>query len=157
MRMSGRRMPSVEEVKEAILSLGEALEEAEAVGIFGSLARGDFSPTSDIDIFVVVKEKKEGAEELWWRRIKGALRKFGRDVTVLVYSTEAIRRVAGWDVLRLATDGILAFDRGGIGELLKKVTESAEKAGLVQVERGGHKVWSAPKLKVGEALEFEVG
>jgi predicted nucleotidyltransferase len=91
--------PTIEEVKEALLTLGDELQEAEAVGIFGSLARGDFSPASDIDIFVVVKEdESEGrcleVDDLWWRRVRDALSKFQRDVTVLVYSTEGLRKIS---------------------------------------------------------------
>ncbi|MFQ6014547.1 MAG: nucleotidyltransferase domain-containing protein, partial [Anaerolineae bacterium] len=134
--MPERLMPTIDEVKEALLSIGDALQEAEAVGIFGSLARGDFSPRSDIDVFVVVTKKGKGIEvdELWWHRINDVLRKFQRDVTVLVYSTEALRRIAGWDVLRLATDGVFVFDRGNIEELFHKIVEAAKKAGLVQVK-----------------------
>lgn len=153
-------MPTVGEVKEALLALGDELQEAEAVGICGSLVRGDFSPTSDIDIFVVVKEDKERGcfevDDLWWRRIQGALRKFQRDVTVLVYSTEGLRTISNWYVLRLASDGILVFDQGGIRELFDKILEVAQKAGLRQVKRGEHWVWSAPALKLGEVLELEV-
>lgn len=156
--MINRSMPTIDEVKEALLSLGDVLQEAEAVGIFGSLARGDVSPRSDIDVFVVVKKKGKGIEmdELWWHRINDALRKFERDVTVLVYSVQALRKIAGWYVLRLATDGIVVFDQGGIKELFQKMVEAAKKAGLVQVKRGEHWVWSAPHLEVGEVLEFEV-
>jgi hypothetical protein len=107
---------------------------------------------------VVVKERGKGIEidRLWWHRINDALRKFGRDVTVLVYPVGALRKIAGWDVLRLATDGIFAFDKGNIKELFRKIVDAARKAGLVQVKRGEHWVWSAPKLKPGEVLEFEV-
>jgi len=156
--MVNRSIPTVDEVKEALLSLGAVLQETEAVGIFGSLARGDFSPTSDIDVFVVVRTKGEGIEvdELWWHRISDVLRGFQRDVTVLVYSVEALRKIAGWYVLRLATDGIFVFDEGNIESLFRRIVEAAEKAGLVQVKRGEHWVWSAPNLRLGEVLEFEV-
>jgi hypothetical protein len=56
----------------------------------------------------------------------------------------------------LASDGILVFDRGGIGELFDKILETARKTGLRQVKRGKHWVWSAPDLKLGEVLELEV-
>lgn len=153
--------PTIEEVKEALLALGDELQEAKAVGIFGSLVRGDFSPTSDIDVFVVVKEDgNEGkcleVDDLWWRRIRNALKKFQRDVTVLVYSTEGLRRISNWYVLRLASDGVLVFDQGGIRELFDKILETARRAGLRQVKRGEHWVWSAPDLKLGEVLELEV-
>jgi len=153
--------PTIEEVKEALLALGDELHEAEAVGICGSLVRGDFSPTSDIDIFVVVKEdENEGrcleVDDLWWRRVRDTLSKFQRDVTVLVYSIEGLRKISNWYVLRLASDGILVFDQGGIGELFDKILETARETGLRQVKRGKHWVWSAPDLKLGEVLELEV-
>ncbi len=53
---------SVEQVKKAVPPLGDELAGAEAVGICGSLARGwDFDEHSDIDIFVVVRDKAPGA------------------------------------------------------------------------------------------------
>ena len=55
-KMGMRPGLSIEKVKEALLSLGDKLTEAEAIGICGSLARGDFDDKSDIDIFVIVKQ-----------------------------------------------------------------------------------------------------
>ncbi len=43
---------TIDRAKDTLLSLGHKLEEAEAIGICGSLARGwDFVPKSDIDVF----------------------------------------------------------------------------------------------------------
>ncbi len=55
---------SIEGVSQAILALGDKLKEAEAIGICGSLVRGDFNDKSDIDILVVVKEGKTGIDRL---------------------------------------------------------------------------------------------
>ncbi len=124
----------------------------------GSLARGDFNEKSDIDVFVVVKERRSNydADRIWWERIKDALSKFRRDVTVITYSVEGLKKISNWYVLRLASEGVLVYDKGGIKELFEKILTTARKAGLVEREIGSHKVWSAPNLKLGERLVLEV-
>jgi predicted nucleotidyltransferase len=145
-------------ISQAVLSLGDKLLEAEAIGIFGSLARGDFHDRSDIDIFVVVQEKKPGVDvdKLWWDRINEALKDYQRDVTVLVYSIEGLKRIITWYVLRLASEGIFIYDKGGVKELFVRIIKTAKEAGLVERKIGTHKVWTAPKLKLGERLVLEV-
>lgn len=148
----------ISEVEKAILSLGEKLEEAEAVGIMGSLARGDLHKHSDIDVFVVVKERKPDCDvdRIWWNRINKALRKFRRDVTVITYSVNGLRRISNWYVLRLASEGVLIYDKGGIKELFDRIIKTAREAGLVERKIGTRKVWSAENLKPGERLILEV-
>lgn len=156
----GRMIPTLEGIRERILGLGHVLEEAEAIGLFGSLARGDFSPnTSDIDIFVVVKEKGAGFEidDLWYQKINKALEDFGREVTVLVYSISGLKNISSWYVLRLATEGIIIYDKSGIKNLFAEIIKAAEEAGLVEEEMPhGRKVWAAKGLKFGEVLEVKV-
>ena len=115
--------PTIETVKEALLSLGEVLEEAEAIGIFGSLARGTLSPRSDIDVFVVVREKDPHGEDdmRWWLRIQRVLEPFQRDVTVLVYTVRGLKQISNWYVLRLASEGVIVYDRGGITQLFQQI------------------------------------
>ncbi|RKX68860.1 hypothetical protein DRP53_09835 [candidate division WOR-3 bacterium] len=156
--MRRRKDCTFEAVKEAILRMGGILREAEAVGVMGSLARGDFSDRSDIDIFVIVKEKKSGydVDRIWWDRINEALSLFHRDVTVVVYSVNGLRRISNWYVLRLASEGILVYDKGGIKGLFRKIIETARRAGLVERMVGNHRVWSAINLDLGERLKLEV-
>lgn len=149
----------LKKVKKAILSLDDELWEAEAVGVFGSLARGkDFSARSDIDIFVIVREKKPGVEtdKLWWKRIKRALRELERDVTVLVYTVKGLERISNWYVLRLASEGILVFDKGDIGELFQRITETAREAGMVEERIGDRRVWMLKGIQLGEVVEVQL-
>jgi len=149
----------LKKVKKAILSLDDELEEAEAVGVFGSLARGkDFSARSDIDIFVIVREKKPGVEtdKLWWKRIKRALRELERDVTVLVYTVKGLERISNWYVLRLASEGILVFDKGDIRELFQRITEAAREAGMVEERIGDRQFWVLEGLQLGEVVEVQL-
>lgn len=152
------RIPSLSAIGQAILSLGEELKDAEAIGVMGSIARGDFHRRSDIDIFVVVKERKPGVDidRLWWERINGVLSKFRRDATVITYSVEGLKRISNWYVLRLASEGVLIYDRGGIRKLFDKIIKTALDAGLVERTIGSHRVWSARNLKLGERFILEV-
>jgi len=151
-------IPSLLKIKEAILSLREKLEEAEAIGVMGSMARGDCDEHSDIDIFVVVKERKPGCDvdRIWWKRIKEALKGFRRDVTVITYSVKGLKSISSWYVLRLASEGALIYDRGGIKGLFDRIIKTAREAGLVERKIGNHKVWSAKNLRAGQKLMLEV-
>ncbi len=84
------------------------------------------------------------------------MKDFRRDVTVLVCSIKGLKNIITWYVLRLASEGILVYDKGNIKELFKKMIATARKAGFVEKEIGPHKVWSAPNLKLGERLAIRV-
>ncbi|MBI4641565.1 MAG: nucleotidyltransferase domain-containing protein [Candidatus Tectomicrobia bacterium] len=143
-------------VKEVLLDLGPALCEAEAIGILGSLARkADFTDRSDIDVFVIVKEKKPEDDLTWYQRISKVLEPLDRDVTVLVYGVKSLRRISNWYVLRLASEGIILFDRGSIAQLFQNITEAAHKAGLRETEEDGVKIWTIPELKLGEIVTVQ--
>lgn len=152
--------PTIEGVKEALLSLGDALNEAEAIGVFGSLARGiGFTEHSDIDVFVVLKEAKPGFETdyLWHRRISDALARFGRDVTVLIYTVGDLKAILGWYTLRLAAEGIILFDKGGVQGIFNCMVRAAEQAGLVRKPIDDTWVWSTPPgLKFGQVIDFKL-
>ncbi|HID94418.1 MAG TPA: nucleotidyltransferase domain-containing protein [bacterium (Candidatus Stahlbacteria)] len=148
---------TIEHVRDSILSLGKCLDEAEGIGIFGSLARGDFSERSDIDIFVVIKDRKANEDSIWARRIKRVLRRHGRDVTVLVYTIKALKEICDWYVLRLASDAILLYDKAQkVEALFKEILKAAKRAGLVQRRVGDSLVWVKKNIKVGEIFKVEV-
>jgi len=153
---------TLDNVKNVLLtSLKDHLQEVEAIGIFGSLARGTLTPRSDIDVFVVLEQEDIPIEinDMWWRRISDALQDFRRDVTVLVYSIPALKAISNWYVLRLASEGVIIYDkRNRIKELFKKIVEAAHKAGLVEREtEEGRRVWTTKRpLKFGEIIEVKV-
>lgn len=148
---------TLERVKEVLLSsLGHGLQEAEALGICGSLARGtDFSEHSDIDVFVIVREKEPGGttDKRWWQRIQRVLEPFGRDVTVLVYSVAGLKAVSNWYVLRLAAEGVLIHDQADIARLFEQIVQAARQAGLVQEMIGDRLVWTVSPDRAGAPIE----
>lgn len=150
---------TIDRVRDTLWSLGHKLEEAEAIGIFGSLARGwDFGPKSDIDVFVVLKDKKPGVQTdlMWSRLIRNALARFERDVTVITYTLKGLREISNWYVLRLASEGIIIFDKGGISELFQNIVKAAIDAGLEERELNGYRYWAFKDIRLGEVKEIRV-
>ncbi len=149
---------TIESVKEAIYSLGKELEEVESICIIGSLARKvDFDiKKSDIDIVVIVDRKDRDVDMIWYQRINKVLREFNRNITVLVYSLQGLKNISNWYVLRLASEGVVIFDKGNINELFAKIIQSAKDAGLVEEEIGNQRVWKAKGLKLGDIIEVKV-
>jgi len=124
-------MVIAEEIKKAILASGESFREIEGIGLCGSLARGDFSPKSDIDIFIVIPEGLSEREVwlVWNKKLREHLKAFERDITVLVYSLKSLREISSWYVLRLASEGQLIYDPKGTVETLFQKIISGRKCG----------------------------
>ncbi len=149
----------LDEVRQSLLSLGVQLKEAAAIGVCGSLVRpGAWGARSDIDVFVVVEHLKPNGEtdRLWWNRVRDALDSLNRDVNVLVYSRRGLEAVSNWYVLRLASEGVLVYDRGGIAELFAEIRAAALRAGLVEDEVDGSRFWRINDLQLGEVFEVKV-
>jgi hypothetical protein len=92
---------------------------------------------------------------MWWGRIREALDGLNRDITVLVYTKKALREICNWYVLRLASEGIVLFDKGGIEEFFRRIVQTARDAGLVEEEIEGDRVWTS-KIRYGEPLEVKL-
>lgn len=150
----------IKRLRRNILSSKEVLRETEAVGIFGSLARGDFAERSDIDIFIVLREedfvRQRDPHMLWYRRMRELTKELNREITVLIYTPESLREICNWYVLRLASEGVVIFDKGNIARLLEEIVEVAKEAGLEERELKGYKYWYAKDLKLGDVLELRV-
>lgn len=119
-----------EEVRKIALNLRK--REVLAVGLFGSLARGDFNERSDVDIFIITNTEltlKE-QDELYYT-FSELIPKFGRDVTVLVYDIESLKKVPSWQTLNLIKDACFVYDSGRIKETFKMILEEAEHYGIV--------------------------
>lgn len=147
------------EVRDSLLGLRNLSAEVEALGIFGSLARGDFREQSDVDIFFVVKGKGVSKEEelSYWQIVRNCLRDLDRDITVMVIPRGAIEAIDNWYILRLAKEAILIRDKGDIRFLFKRILEAAKKSGLVEKEIDGTKVWCLEKgIRPGQVVEVNL-
>lgn len=148
---------TIKNVSNALLSeLDEYLNELEGIGICGSLARGTFDERkSDIDIFLVFDKPIDlEVEKLWWKRVGKALH---RRYSLFVYTIEGLKEIPSWYTLRMASEGIVVWDKGKVKPLLRKIVAAARAAGLVEVDRGGYKIWKPKRrLKRGEIIEVRV-
>lgn len=159
--MSTSGTPTLEAVAEALRQLGEPLQEAEAVGLFGSILWPRFNETSDLDVFVVLSEEDFSEETMarWERLIRPPLqRRFGRDVDVRFYTVRALKKVPAWYELLLASDHYLIYDKGQVAEVFRRIVAEAERVGLVRVwtERG-YPLWKMGRpMRFGETITVEV-
>ena len=118
------------EVRQAVLGMRK--DEILAAGLFGSVVRGDFDDKSDIDIFVITgKELSLREQDELYYDLSEAVNKFGRDVTVLTYDLDGLKKVPTWQTLNLLKDGCFVFDRAEIEKVFKKILEEAEKQGII--------------------------
>lgn len=154
--------PTIRGVQRALEAIPEKyLQQVEGIAVFGSLARGfDWHTHSDIDIVVVMQRTRgrHGLETrgVWDRRIRDALRHYGREVTVLVYTVETLKEIPRWETLRMATDAKVVIDNQGVRKLFKAMVIAAEDAGLKQKWLKDHWAWYKPRLKWGEVIDFRV-
>jgi predicted nucleotidyltransferase len=152
------RPPTIDALREAILGMdSDILAEAEGLGICGSVARGEATERSDIDIFVILGRHTPDADEVWYHRLNEALGDFRRDVSVLVYPMQNILEVSNWYVLRLASDGIVVYDKGNVRRAFDAVIKAARRAGLVQKRQGNGIAWTMGReMRPGEIFEVKV-
>lgn len=134
------------------IALGSGNKEILAVGLFGSLARGDSDERSDIDVFVITeKELPLGEQDELYYAFSELIPTFGRDVTVLVYDINGLKRIPTWQTLNLVKDAYFAYDRAGIEEIFKMILQKAEEHGIVYDDE--EKVF---KLKRMERVAFSL-
>ena len=139
-----------DEVKQITLRLGK--EEILAVGLFGSLARGGLDERSDIDIFVITEKEipLREQDELYYA-FSELIPRFGRDITVLVYDINGLKRIPTWQTLNLVKDACFVYDRAEVEKIFQKVLQKAEEHGIVYDDQ--EKVFS---LKTAERMVFSL-
>jgi len=120
----------LDEVRRIALRLGK--KGILAVGLFGSLTRGDFDERSDVDIFVITEKELPLREqdELYYT-FSELIPKLGRDITVLVYDINGLKGIPTWQTLNLVNDAYFVYDRAGIEKIFKKILQEAEDHGIV--------------------------
>ena len=143
----------IERVKDGARQIALKLGKKEilAVGLFGSLTRGDFGERSDIDIFVITEKELplRKQDELYYT-FSELIPRFGRDITVLVYDIKSLKRIPTWQTLNLVKDACFVYDRAGIEKIFKKILHEATEHGIVydneekvfKLKRAGRLVFS---------------
>lgn len=143
----------IKEIKDEVERLASRLgkEEVLAVGLFGSMARGDFDERSDIDIFVITEREMplKEQDELYYA-FSELIPRFGRDITVLVYDINGLKKIPTWQTLQMVKDACFLYDKVGIEGTFRRILQKAEEQGIIyddqekvfRLKRAGRVVFS---------------
>jgi len=104
--------PMIEEIVQAIVDASAP----EKIILFGSAARGEMGPDSDVDLLVVEQESSFHQASRWAEssRIRKALWKFPVPIDVLIFTPEEVdewKDSTNHVVARSAREGIVVYDR----------------------------------------------
>jgi predicted nucleotidyltransferase len=146
-------------------TLGERLV---SVVLFGSVARGDVTDSSDVDLLIVVKELPgsrfermevfDEAEKQCGNELKPICERYGITVSFspIIKDVEQAARISPL-YLDIVEDGVILFDRDDfMKKVLEKLGERLRELGARRVWRGRKWYWILkPEVKVGEVLEIE--
>jgi len=97
------------EIKRRILGVSDP----EQIILFGSYARGNYGPDSDLDLLVVMKDVKSTRQES--NRLRRSLRGLLMPVDILVATPEQLqkhRKTVGLIYRSLLEEGIVIYERG---------------------------------------------
>jgi predicted nucleotidyltransferase len=119
------------------------------VVLFGSLARGEATERSDIDLFVVVRKLPDSAVErrfIVYDCLTPLLKRFRRGVTVVEADEEDLRRRLSPLLINIAHEGITLYDAGGaMSAFLKRIRDAVRAAGLEKYETSNGKYGWKPR------------
>lgn len=135
-------------------TLGEKLI---SVALFGSYARGDYHPESDLDLLVIAEGLPAHPVERiqWLHHLVVPVAK--KRVGFVAWTPEEFSRAFPSLYLDLGLDARIFFDsRGFLTERLQRVQEIIEEAGLYRVQNGRNFAWRFKKpLQRGYEINWE--
>lgn len=129
--------------------------------LFGSIARGDFSENSDIDILVVAKDFPKSFSkriDLFIPIVEKARRKAPNYPFIQVYPLTVNEALKNRPIyLDLITDAIILYDEGNfMMNILNKLFKELKELGAKKIYlEDGSWIWILkPNIKIGEVVEL---
>ncbi|MEM0303331.1 MAG: nucleotidyltransferase domain-containing protein [Archaeoglobaceae archaeon] len=137
-----------------------------SIALFGSVARGEATETSDIDLFVVCRQLPNGVfkrhellEPIRERLYPELKRLWEQDIyanlSELAFTEEEARQLR-WIYLDMVEDAVILFDRDGFLEgMLNLLRKRLQELGAQRRNLGKVRYWVLkPDLKPGEVVEL---
>lgn len=120
--------------KERINNLIESLNfEPRCIVLFGSLAKGNYSESSDIDLLIVAESNLN-----WFDRHRG----IENGMDVFIYTPDEIEKMLSMDngfILDTLEDGTALYD-DGYWKRMKKKFSDRKKSGIIKKIKNGWKI-----------------
>ncbi|MGV9173819.1 MAG: nucleotidyltransferase domain-containing protein, partial [Promethearchaeia archaeon] len=156
-------------IQDFVMTLKSEFQESLISAIlFGSIARGKWKSTSDIDIFLIfadeVSHKTQLAQRLTeiklgfykTRTLKNDRGEQLHHPIQLVHST--LKALANFQTLfyDIATDGMILFDRKNIGaQFIENIKQRIKRLGLKRIyDEHNNFYWQHKQVKFGEVIEI---
>ena len=116
MSQANAKVTDLDEIARDIINATVGAVEPERIVLFGSRARGDSGPDSDLDLLVVARDSftPEHTRQGDLRRIRQAIRTFRLPVDVLLYSRDEIdtwRQSPNHVIGRSLREGLTVYER----------------------------------------------
>ena len=137
-----------------------------SLALFGSVARGEAGPHSDIDLFVVCRKLPKGmmrrrrllepVRERLQKDLEGLWRQgIYADFTELILTEEEARRFR-WLYLEMMEEAVILFDREGfLRGVFEALRRRLRELGARRRKIGKLKYWDLkPDMKPGEVVEL---
>jgi len=106
------------------------------LALFGSLARGEGNPRSDIDLFILTRGLSRGVERrrIIYEALYPVVAKSRRDLTIVDVGVEELKSLRPSSLLlNIAYDAVIIHDPKGIlGRLFKAIRETLKRYDIIR-------------------------
>ncbi len=133
LRLFSEKKMDIEKSKEKIKNIAPGLKRKNilTVELFGSLERGDFHLRRDIDILDITRRELTLKEEneLYFAFSK-IIPETKKDLTVLVYNIESLKRIPTWQSLNRVKNAHFIYDKAHLEKVFQKIPKEMGKYGI---------------------------
>jgi len=134
LKSSGRVLEILRETLDGLD--GEVRRHILGLALFGSLARGEGNPRSDIDLFILTRGLSRGVERrrILYKALYPAVAKSRRDLTIVDVGVEELKSLRPSSLLlNIAYDAVIIHDPEGIlRRLFKAIKETLRRYGIIR-------------------------